>query len=65
MIRSKRKLIGLTQKQLAEKLKVNQTAISQWERKRVMPRADKLPKIAEALECNINDLFEEIGDEIS
>lgn len=47
----------LTQAELAEKLKVDQTAVSQWELGESMPRAALLPKIAEALGCTIDDLF--------
>jgi len=59
LIRDKRKLVGLTQQELADKLKVDQTAISQWERGEAMPRAEKLPEIAKALGCTIDELFKE------
>lgn len=54
MLREKQKI---TQAQLAEELGVNQKAVSQWECGTAMPSADKLPAIAAALSCTINDLF--------
>lgn len=55
----------MTQKELADKLNVDQTAVSQWERGEAMPRADKLPEIAKILGCTIDDLFEDDSDEVS
>jgi transcriptional regulator with XRE-family HTH domain len=56
-IKIMRKQIGMSQTELAEKLKVNQTAISQWERGVSLPACEKLPDIAEALNCTIDALF--------
>ena len=47
----------LTQAELAASLKVDQTAVSQWEAGRSMPTADKLPELARILGCTIDDLF--------
>lgn len=46
-----------TQAELAEELGVVQSAIANWECGTAMPSADKLPAIAAALGCSINDLF--------
>lgn len=50
---------GMSQTMLAEKLHVNQTAISQWERETAYPTCDRLPAIAVALGCEIGELFAE------
>ncbi|MGL4606612.1 MAG: helix-turn-helix domain-containing protein [Eubacteriaceae bacterium] len=48
-----------SQKKLGEILKVNQSAISQWELGLTSPLASKLPLLAHTLECNIEDLYED------
>lgn len=53
-----RKSKNLTQMQLAEKVGVERSTIAKWELGIAMPTAQKLPKIAEVLECTIDDLFE-------
>lgn len=59
-LRLKRKI---SQEALADILGVNQTAISQWEIGKSNPSSDKLPKLAEALQCSIDELFEDSGEE--
>ena len=49
----------LSQVSLAEKLGVTQGALSQWERGESLPTSDKLPEIAKALNCTIDDLYKE------
>lgn len=56
-IKEMRQAAGITQAELAEKINVNQTAVSQWERGAALPACDKLPAIAEVLGCTIDDLF--------
>lgn len=46
-----------TQKDLADKLFVNQTAVSQWERGAAFPSAGKLPILADLLHCSIDELY--------
>ena len=53
-----REIKGLSQAQLAKCLDVTQGAISQWETGEAMPQTDKLPKLAEALGCTIDELFD-------
>lgn len=53
---------GITQTELARRLKVSQANISQWENGEAMPRADKLPEIAKVLNCSIEDLYEHEKD---
>ena len=47
----------ISQTALAEKLHVNQTAVSQWERGVAYPTCDRLPEIAKALGCEISEPF--------
>lgn len=47
----------LTQEQLAAILKIDRSTIAKWETGEAMPRADKLPEIAKALDCTIDELF--------
>jgi len=48
---------GLTQKQLAEKIGVNQQDIAYWERQAPAPRGDVLPKLATVLEVSVDELL--------
>ena len=56
-IKELRQAAGMTQVELAERVKVNQTAVSQWERGSALPSCDKLPELADALSCTIDALF--------
>ena len=56
-IRTMRKRIQLTQAQMAELLGVKYQSISKWEIGTTMPDTAMLPKIADCLECSIDDLF--------
>lgn len=57
MIRERRMEAGLTQVELATRLSVNQTAVSQWERGTALPSGEKLPELANALGCTIDALY--------
>ena len=54
---SVRKQAGLTQKELAEKMGVDQSAVSFWETGKRFPRGAKLLRLAEVLNCSIDELF--------
>lgn len=56
-IRELREAAGIQQKQLAERMGVLPTVISNWESETALPRTRQLPALAEALGCTINDLF--------
>lgn len=56
-IRKLRKKNQLTQAQMAEILGVKFQSISKWENGTTMPDTAMLPKIADCLECSIDDLF--------
>ena len=52
-----RKAAGLTQAELAAKVGVCRTAVAAWESGKSYPPAGRLPAIAAALSCTIDDLF--------
>ena len=56
-IRHYRQKKGLSQTQLAEKLRVQQSTIAMWESGKNTPRTDKLIEIADVLDCEISDLL--------
>lgn len=58
-IRKRRLERGITQTSLAKNINENQQTVSMWETGENTPRADKLPKLAAALNCSIDDLFTE------
>ena len=58
IIREKRKNKGISQKELAKRIGVDQTAVSMWETGKAMPQASKLPKLAKILECSIEELLD-------
>ena len=49
---------NITQMELAAKIEVPQSTIASWETGRALPRADKLPAIAKALGCTIDELLD-------
>lgn len=57
IISKKRKELGLTQIQLAEKLNVSNRAVSKWENGDGFPDITSLPAIAEALGITIDELL--------
>ena len=60
-IKAERISKGLTQKQLADKIGVHQTAVSQWEKGITQPSASTVSKIIKALGCKIEDIYREGG----
>lgn len=52
-----RKAAGLTQAELAAKVGVCRTAVAAWESGKSYPPADRLPTIAAALSCTVDDLY--------
>ena len=55
-IKKMREKRNLTQKQLAELLGVKQSHVSRWEAGTFKPNATTLKKLAEVLNCQIDDL---------
>lgn len=56
-IRDIRQARGMSQKELADKLGVNQSMISDYETGKVDLSLTKAVKIADILECDLNDLL--------
>ena len=57
MIASKRKELGLTQIELAEKMGVTDKAVSKWERDLTCPDISSLPKLAEIFGMSVDELL--------
>ena len=56
-IREIRKERGMTQKELAQVVGVDQSAVAQWETGASGPHRNKLPKLAKALGCTVDELL--------
>lgn len=48
---------SISQQTLSEKVGVSQQAVAKWETGASMPGAAKLPLLADALSCTIDELF--------
>lgn len=57
-IKQKREALGITQKEMADKLDVDRSTIGKWELAGSFPRPKYLPQIAELLGCSIDDLYD-------
>ena len=57
-IEEMRNKAGITQDVLAERLHIDRSTVAKWETGAANPRADKIPALAEALGCKIEELFE-------
>jgi transcriptional regulator with XRE-family HTH domain len=55
-IAAKRKEREWTQKELAEKVGVNQIQISRWENGKHLPTIEQFVSIADALNCSLDEL---------
>ena len=55
----KRKCIGLTQKELADQIGVNQSTLANWESGTRSPNVSMLKKLAAALHCTVDELLQE------
>ena len=63
-IKKLRLACGKSQLEVAEAMGYsNNSIVSMWESGERKPPSDKLPALAAALNCTINDLFEEKGEE--
>lgn len=61
-IKSARIAKGMTQKDLAEKMQVDQSAIAQWETGKTKPRFYRLKDMALVLGCPAEELLSEDDD---
>lgn len=57
-IKTLRESANLTQVQLADKLGVLPTTVSNWETGVALPKTTILPQLAETLGCSIDELYE-------
>ena len=55
-ISTRRKLMGLTQEELAEKVGVSKSAIAKWETDGGLPDRDNLKRISETMKVSVDDL---------
>ena len=58
MISSRRRGLGMTQLDLAEKMGVTDKAVSKWERDLSYPDVNSLPKLAEVFEMSVDELMQ-------
>lgn len=56
-ILTRRKALGMSQAELAELVGCTSQAVGMWERGETLPAADRLPDIARALQCSVDDLY--------
>ena len=56
---SARERTGLTQKEVAERLGIDQSAVSLWENGKTSPRVSLLVKLPELYHCSLDDLLTE------
>lgn len=56
-IKIHREKLGLSQDKLAKLLGVRQSTVAMWETQKNSPRFDKIPLLAEALHCTVDELF--------
>lgn len=59
-MRNKRKSKGISQQFLSKEIGIPQTTISDWENDKSLPNVIDAYKIANALECSIPDLVDEL-----
>lgn len=57
MISSRRRELGMTQKELADKLNITDKAVSKWERGLACPDTAAIPKLAQILGISIEELM--------
>ena len=58
-LRRCREAAGMSQPELAAALGLTRAAVSSWETGAALPSADKLPEIARALGCSIDELYKD------
>lgn len=57
LIAERRKALGMTQKDLANKMNVTDKAVSKWERNLSIPDVASIPNLAELLELSVEELL--------
>ena len=64
-IRYFRKIKGLTQAELANKIQRSSNLVARWERNEIQPKAENIPLLTTALEITSADLLGEKRDEVT
>ena len=57
IIAERRKALGMTQKDLADKMNVTDKAVSKWERNLSIPDVASVPTLADILELSVEELM--------
>ena len=57
VVAERRKLLGISQEALAERVGISQESLSRMEKGNIAPRFERLQLFADALGCSIADLF--------
>lgn len=57
LIAARRRELGLTQKELADRLHLTDKAVSKWERDQAFPDTGTIPKLAELLNLTVEELM--------
>ena len=57
IIKTRRRELGLTQKELADRLFISDKTVSRWESGNQLPEAQMVPDLAQALQLSINALY--------
>ena len=63
VIRAKRRLLDLTQEELADKLNVSRASVNAWEQKKTSPSVHQLLRINDILDISLDDLVEDYQKE--
>ncbi len=56
-IQQRRKRLGLTQEELAERVRIGQQSLSRMEQGHIAPKTERLQLFADTLGCTVADLF--------
>lgn len=57
MIKERRLSKNMTQNELAQEMGISRTTVTMWEVGSAKPTADKLLKLAQVLECTVDELL--------
>lgn len=67
-ISGKRRELGMTQQQLADRLNISFQAVSKWEKGSTFPNVELLPELSAVMEVTVDELLsgcEKDGEELS
>lgn len=59
-IKTLRKKMGFTQKELAKEMNVTQATVALWENNKSFPSTNKLIKLANVLNCSVDELLKKV-----